>query len=1136
MRTTRTRVLNSTLQETSLANVFESVFENAADAIFILDHHGKVLAVNHKAEESAKLKRKYFVGKSFEDIVPAEILSQAKRSYKMLMKGKPIRAEFKFKTVTDKTSTVETTLMPCSVKGKTIAILGIIHDVTEQKQLEKTLRESEGRFRCLVETSPEAIYTISKDGFITSLNPTFEKVTGWSREEWIGKSFKTIVHPDDLPLAIKTFQKSLRGQTNSPYELRILLKSGKWAVGEFISKPYFEGGKIVGEFGIVRDITERKKAEEALRSSEAKFRTLFENVPVGVYQSTPAGKILAANMTLVRMLGYSSLEELQAVDIARDIYVKPKDRTVWMQKLDKCGQARNAELILRRKNSQKLIVLENSYGVRNEKGEVMFYEGTLTDITKRKALEERLSALNFYGGKLNAAHGLQQIYNLTLDALDKTLGFENASFLRVVVNNLKVVSKRGHAQHLCDLSLDGKKGITVKAAKTRKPVLAADVKKRKDYIEGTFGIRSELTVPVMTENRVLGVLDVESKKLDAFDEKDTALLQILASHAATAISNLEKREENEKRATQMALLMKSSAEIIHSMNLTQQLKEIAGAIHDFGWRRVVIRAVRDESMEIQKREDLVTAGLTVKDEEFLWNNRTPGQVWHERFGPEFERFRIGEFYHLPWSDPWVRKRFSEGTISSKLTQKDMVDWDPDDLLYAPLKLADGRIVGILSIDDPLDGRRPTKESLAPLELFIHQAAVAIEKAQLFEQLNEAKDQIREYANGLELKVEERTRELRQSEGKLRSIFVSSPDAITVTDLNGNVTECNQATLNLHGYSSKNEVIGKNAFEFIAKKDHEKALENMKKTLQCGSIKNVEYTFLTKDGREFPAELSASVIKDSSENLTGLVAMTKDIRARKQAEEALRESQQKLIKSEKLAAVGEVAAMVGHDLRNPLAGIVGAIYYLKMKLGSKIDEKQREMLELIEKNVEYSNKIVNDLLDYSLDMQPELRETTPEAVIKEALSLVTVPSNVKILDLGQRGLKINVDVEQMKRVFVNITKNAIDAMPKGGKLTIKSRKISDDFEVTFADTGAGMTKHVLERIWSPLFTTKAKGMGLGLAICKRIVELHGGRISVKSVVGKGTTFTIVVPLKPKLEGGDKVWVNVPEYLLSTTTKA
>jgi len=127
---------------------------------------------------------------------------------------------------------------------------------------------------------------------------------------------------------------------------------------------------------------------------------------------------------------------------------------------------------------------------------------------------------------------------------------------------------------------------------------------------------------------------------------------------------------------------------------------------------------------------------------------------------------------------------------------------------------------------------------------------------------------------------------------LRSIFASSPDAITITDLNGNIVECNQATLDLHGYSSKTEVIGKNALDLIAKKDHPRALENLKKTLAQGSVNNVEYTFVTKAGREFPAELSASVILDASGKPITFVAVTKDITERKQAEEALRESEAK----------------------------------------------------------------------------------------------------------------------------------------------------------------------------------------------------------------------------------------------------
>jgi signal transduction histidine kinase len=406
---------------------------------------------------------------------------------------------------------------------------------------------------------------------------------------------------------------------------------------------------------------------------------------------------------------------------------------------------------------------------------------------------------------------------------------------------------------------------------------------------------------------------------------------------------------------------------------------------------------------------MVTAGLTNKEREYLWNNRVPGQVWRERIGQEYERFRIGEFYYLPWSDPWVRKRFSQGTVSSHLKPEEMVDWNPDDLLYVPLRLADGRVVGIMSIDDPIDGRRPTKDSLAPLELFIHQAAVAIENAQLFQDLNNAKNQIKKYADQLELKVKQRTQELM-------------------------------------------------------------------------------------------------------------------------------EAQDKLLKAERLAAIGEIAAMVGHDLRNPLTGIAGATYYLKMKSGSKRDKKSREMLEIIEKDVEYSNKIVNDLLDYSREIHLESKKTTPKSIVRDALSLVRMPHNIQLSDFTQNEPVINVDVEKMKRVFVNLIKNAIDAMPKGGKLTITSRRKDDQLEMMFIDTGTGMAKKVMQKLWSPLFTTKARGMGFGLPICKRIIEAHGGSISVESKEGKGTRFEVTIPTRPRLEGGENIWVNVPESLLSMMMKA
>jgi signal transduction histidine kinase len=184
---------------------------------------------------------------------------------------------------------------------------------------------------------------------------------------------------------------------------------------------------------------------------------------------------------------------------------------------------------------------------------------------------------------------------------------------------------------------------------------------------------------------------------------------------------------------------------------------------------------------------------------------------------------------------------------------------------------------------------------------------------------------------------------------------------------------------------------------------------------------------------------------------------------------------------------------------------------------------------------YSNKIINDLLDYSREIKLDLTECNPKSIVREALSLVEIPKNVQVIDLTENKPKIRVDVGKMKRAFVNIIKNAIEAMPKGGTLTIKSKKLNSNLEFGFSDTGVGMSKKTIGKLWTPLFTTKAKGMGFGLAICKRVVKAHGGSISVKSAHGKGATFTVTIPTKPKIEGGEKVWVKSLESSLLTTTK-
>jgi signal transduction histidine kinase len=219
----------------------------------------------------------------------------------------------------------------------------------------------------------------------------------------------------------------------------------------------------------------------------------------------------------------------------------------------------------------------------------------------------------------------------------------------------------------------------------------------------------------------------------------------------------------------------------------------------------------------------------------------------------------------------------------------------------------------------------------------------------------------------------------------------------------------------------------------------------------------------------------------------------------------------LRKSERMATIGQLAGMVGHDLRNPLTSIAGASYYIKKKAGSKLDAKEIEMINTIERSVDNSNKIISDLLDYSREINLNLSETDPHSLIEETLVLIEVPEKISLVNNTEKEPKFLIDKAKMQRVFVNLIRNALDAMPNGGTLTLKSEKIDKNLLFSFIDSGEGMSEDTLQKLWTPLFTTKARGMGLGLPICKRFVEAHAGTISVSSMPGRGSTFVVKLPI-------------------------
>jgi signal transduction histidine kinase len=235
------------------------------------------------------------------------------------------------------------------------------------------------------------------------------------------------------------------------------------------------------------------------------------------------------------------------------------------------------------------------------------------------------------------------------------------------------------------------------------------------------------------------------------------------------------------------------------------------------------------------------------------------------------------------------------------------------------------------------------------------------------------------------------------------------------------------------------------------------------------------------------------------------------------EELAEERALKLKDAERFAAIGQTAGMVGHDIRNPLQSIISELYLVKTELPSitKNDVRKNlyEGIANIENDINYINKIIADLQDFAKPLKPASKEIDLESLCKESLMKINIPKNIKSsCKVNDEAKRINSDPTLLKRVVDNLITNAIQAMPDGGKLSVKTKRDENTIIIAVEDTGNGIPEEAKPKLFTPLFTTKSKGQGFGLAVVKRMTEALGGKVTFESVIGKGTIFMIHLPQK------------------------
>jgi PAS domain S-box-containing protein len=362
------------------------------------------------------------------------------------------------------------------------------------------------------------------------------------------------------------------------------------------------------------------------------------------------------------------------------------------------------------------------------------------------------------------------------------------------------------------------------------------------------------------------------------------------------------------------------------------------------------------------------------------------------------------------------------------------------------------------------------------------------------------------------------------------MYESVNEGITVTDLQGKIVQVNEAVVALHRFNAKAEMIGLSYFALVSDKDKARAIENMKKMLEDGCIRDIEYIFLTREGKEFYAESSAAVLRDAQGTPLGFIGVSRDITERKLIEKR----QQQLYQREKglrqeleneMKRRVEFTRALAHELKTPLTPMLISSQALTSNLK---DELLLSFARNIHRGALNLNSRIDELLDLArgeigmLRLKPEpldvlqllhevIEYVSPVALNRQQTLVAETPSSLP---------EVKADKGRLRQIILNLLNNALTYTQEHGKITLRAGQKEGELVIEVEDNGPGIDEKEQDHLFEPYHRMKVgkerlSGLGLGLALCKTLVELHGGKLRVRSQLGRGSIFSFSIPIREEI---------------------